>query len=860
MRYKSILALIMSVFIMALLSQFSIEVNASELASGTCGNYGSNLTWILDDTGTLTISGTGKMQDWSDSMFAPWVNLEYSIRAVVVEDGVTSIGDRAFQDCSNMYTLTISDSVRSIGVNAFAYCTSLYSVDMGKGVTQIGTAAFAECVDLMEVNFNAESMEDLESGNNTFYNAGINQSGILVTFGSSVTKVPAYLFKPANGDGAPNIVSVEFETGSCCTSIGNHSFNSCENIAEVYLPLGITTIGEYAFAFCYDLSYINIPPSVTCLGNSSFLACYNLTSVSIDNVTEIGEWAFYNTGLTSAELGTGIASIAESVFHGCTNLKKISIPNNVTSIGKNAFYGCTALEEIYFDGSAPLLDGQCFTYVSATAYYPLDDASWDDSLKQNYGGSIKWVAYEKSYIVAEGTCGSELLWVLDSKGTLLISGTGPMNDYSFDSPWMDYCTEITSVVIEDGITYIGSRALAECTYITSITIPVSVTAIGDYAFFYCENLETITFPGNIVSIGDDFFYGCRKLTEVIFKGNAPKFYEYCFYDMVLTVYYPAENVTWLASALCDYGGTITWVAVSRPDLDFSGASLTLQHDLAINYKADAELFETYGYSSPYVEFEFNGEKKTADTYTIEGDRYVFTFCDIAPNQMNDTIYATLYATYDGVEYSSEPREYSVATYCYNMLEKCSTDEYAEFRTLLVDLLHYGAASQTYTDYKTAALVDAQLTDTQLAWGTSTDRTFETLLDPTYQQVETPIVSWKGAGLNLQDAVTMRLKFTAESIDGVVLVIESDVGYWRITSEEYVQTDGGYYAFFNGLNAGQMSEPVYMTFYQGDTPVSNTARYSIESYAFSNQNSDDTALAELLKAMMRYGDSAYAYVN
>lgn len=296
------------------------------------------------------------------------------------------------------------------------------------------------------------------------------------------------------------------------------------------------------------------------------------------------------------------------------------------------------------------------------------------------------------------------------------------------------------------------------------------------------------------------------------------------------------------------------------ELSFIGASLSLHNNLSINYKVSKLLFEKDNYTNPYVIFTLNGIEIKISKYTVIGDNYVFDFTDIAPNQMNDTIYATLYATYNGVEYASETKEYSVAQYCYNMLSKYSTDEYAKLRTLLVDLLNYGTQSQIYTDYSTDALVTANLTEEQVAWRTVEIPKLQSVMDQNFNVIDNPAVIWKGAGLNLQDSITMRFKIATESIDGLSVKVTSESGEWTIDASTFEETSGGYYVFFDGLNAGQMNVPVYLTVYDGITPVSNTIRYSIESYAYSKQNSADEKLNNLLVAMMKYGNSAYAYVN
>lgn len=297
-------------------------------------------------------------------------------------------------------------------------------------------------------------------------------------------------------------------------------------------------------------------------------------------------------------------------------------------------------------------------------------------------------------------------------------------------------------------------------------------------------------------------------------------------------------------------------------LAFSGASLTLHDNISINFKANESLFTQVGYENPYVIFELNGKEFTVSDYEVVSGKYVFDFADIAPNNMNDTVKATLYATFDGVEYVSETREYSVATYCYNMLNRYTTSEYAELQTLLVDLLNYGAMSQIYTSYKTDDLVNANLTDTQKAWGTVDTPTYETVQNIAYKTIDNPTVTWKGGGLNLVDAVTMRFKIAADSgsYENLVVKAETDDRIWTIPYETFTETTGGCYVYFSGLNAGEMSEPVYLTVYENGVAVSNTLSYSIESYAYSKQTSTDENLLNLLEAMMKYGNSAKAYAN
>lgn len=295
-------------------------------------------------------------------------------------------------------------------------------------------------------------------------------------------------------------------------------------------------------------------------------------------------------------------------------------------------------------------------------------------------------------------------------------------------------------------------------------------------------------------------------------------------------------------------------------LAFKGAALMLQHNLSLHYKVDRALFEEVGYTNPYVVFELGGVKTTVKNYTAEGDRYIFRFRNIAPNQINDTIYATLYATYNGVEYASETKAYSVAEYCYSTLKKYSADTYAELRTLLVNLLHYGTQSQLYTNHNTANLANAALTQEQLAWGTTSDPVLTNALNTTFATVENPLITWKGANLNLNQSISMQFKFLAQDIEGLHLEIVSETGHWKIAANKFVLQDGVYVATFSELNAGQMKEKVYLTMYKDGSAVSNTVCYSIESYAYSKKDSTIAHLSDLVKTMMNYGNAAYLYIN
>lgn len=249
-----------------------MEAQAATVESGTCGY---NLNWTLDNAGTLTISGAGAMYNYNYSYSSPtgidhpWGNIADSIKSVVIEKGVTSIGNSAFEDCSSLTSVTIPDSVTSIGDWAFHSCTSLGSVTIGNSVKSIRYGAFSSCDSLQSVTI-PDSVTSI--GETAFFSCDTLQS---VTIGDNVK------------------------------SIGNEAFGSCGSLTSVTIGDSVMSIGAAAFAFCDSLQSVTVPDSVTSIGEAAFRYCDSLQSVTIsDSVTSIGNNAFYScTSLTDVYYG-----------------------------------------------------------------------------------------------------------------------------------------------------------------------------------------------------------------------------------------------------------------------------------------------------------------------------------------------------------------------------------------------------------------------------------------------------------------------------------------------------------------------------------------------------------------------------
>ena len=478
-----------------------------------------NLTWKLDADGTLTISGTGAMKDYNDDDNPSPVYQNSNVKKVVIEKGVTSIGNYAFSGCLGLKSITIPDGITSIGNHAFDSCINLRSITLPDSITSIGMWAFYNCW---------------------------NVSSIIIPDG--------------------------------VTSIEDFTFNSCISLTSITIPNSVTNIKSSAFHNCADLTSITIPDSVTSIGYAAFSNCDSLQTISLGcgsalkksdfgdqanlvsytnqhlltkteakakTCTEDGNkeyWTCEHCGKyflsddTNPETAKAVEQ-SEFIIPASHKLTKVEAKDaTCTEDGNKAYWTCEHCGKYFLsDDSNPETAKaveQSETVIPALKHKNATTRGAVKPTKTAPGYSGDRYCPDCDKVVEKGYTywiEDNLTWKLYEDGTLNISGTGAMKDYNADdNPSPAYNnSKVKKIVIEKGVTSVGDYAFRSCNNLTSIMISNSVTSIGNSAFFYCTSLTSVTIPDNVTSI-ENYAFAYTGLKSITIPDSVTNIGNYAF--------------------------------------------------------------------------------------------------------------------------------------------------------------------------------------------------------------------------------------------------------------------------------------------------------------------------------------------
>ena len=442
-----------------------------------------NLTWTLYADGTMTISGTGEMKDYADYLSdgnrSP-VDNNSKIKKVVIEKGVTSIGNYAFSRCWGLKSITIPDGITSIGDHAFDSCINLRSITLPDSITSIGMWAFYNCW---------------------------------------------------------NVPSIIIPDG--VTSIEDFTFDSCIGLTSITIPNSIINIKSSAFHNCADLTSITIPDSVTSIGDSAFSDCNSLKTISLScksslkrsdfgKQADLVSYTSHTLNKTEAKAAT-CSEDGNKEYWTCEHCGKYFLSDDTNPETAKAVELSETILPAIQHKNAELRNASEPTETSPGYSGDLYCPDCDKVVEKGYTywneGNLTWKLYEDGTLNISGTGAMK-------------------NYDADDNPSPAYKnSNVKKIVIEKGVTNIGERAFYDCSSLTSVIIPDSVISIGTSAFNGCSSLTNITIPDSVTSIGNYAFEWCNKLSSITLSNNITSIGNFAFHRCPLTSITIPDSVT-----------------------------------------------------------------------------------------------------------------------------------------------------------------------------------------------------------------------------------------------------------------------------------------------------------------------------
>jgi hypothetical protein len=537
-----------AIFFLAVWCVCSLTAQAQ---SGDFGE-GNALHWTFN-SGTLTISGTGDMED--EAYPTPWDNYKNSITTVDIGSGVTRIGFAAFANCENLASVTIPSTVTTIGVDAFRN-TGFTTFTVPATVTTIEGNPLPLCSGLSAVNVD---------GGSTSYKS---EDGVLLDYaGTTLITYPA------------GKTTTDYTIPSGVADIYYLAFYDAK-FTSVTIPASVTNIQDLAFAQCLNLTSYTVESSNTTYSSTDGVL-FDLTEATLiayppnkagssytvpGTVTRIGVGAFSYSSLTSVAFPSTLTSIGGEAFSSCNELSSVTLPASLNSIEGVAFSYCAGLSSVTILATTPPSLG-LNVFISVPSSCTLTVPVGSESAYNTWGSyfsSINGNSTTQTWNC--GPSGSSSVTATLAGGTLTVSGAGPMDNYDFanPAPWDSYKNDITAVIIEDNVTGIGNCAFVY-TGLTSVTIPAGVTSIGENVFGWSHNLTGITvetenpsyssgngvlfnkdkttlitcpigktgayiIPNSVTDIAIGAFISCENLTSVTIPGSVTFIGDWAFDD------------------------------------------------------------------------------------------------------------------------------------------------------------------------------------------------------------------------------------------------------------------------------------------------------------------------------------------
>ncbi len=428
------------------------------------------------------------------------------LTSITIPNSVTSIGQEAFRSCSGLTSITIPNSVTSIGDDAFYGCSGLTSITIPNSVTSIGESAFSQCSNLSKMYFKGEVPPTFESntsvkgtlfvplGSKQAYSAATNYSNIveaaynngfvLQLTSDKILEVNCYVGTDDSSD--TQIIPSTVEANSVVYTVNSIQSSALKNdkrLTNVVIPNTVEILGNYCFDGCSNLKSVTLSKNISQIPNYAFQNCTSLESIEfLAGTTSLGQYAFSGcTSLESVSMKNNLSVISDYCFQGCEKLKDITLSNKITQIGSYAFNGCQALTEFPVPSTCTSIGGGAFANCKGISEFIVDEANTSYS-------AVGGVLMNKSH--------TTIVSYPNAKGATytIPSSVKTIGSYAF------YGNDLASMSIPSTVTQLSDYAFASCPNLKSFTIEESSNSLYCYSsVLVSSGVETVTVNRNITN-------------------------------------------------------------------------------------------------------------------------------------------------------------------------------------------------------------------------------------------------------------------------------------------------------------------------------------------------------------------------
>ncbi len=532
---------------------FDKGVSVAEGDVKLAGIVGEDAHFILYTNGKMLITGSGAMTNFKSVGTNPWYLYQYrsTITTVEIAENITSVGNRSFINSHKLSEVIFKGkNIKSIDDFAFAQCPALKNLVIPEGVTRIDPEVFSRTPNL-EYVYVPTTIKGLS---HAMFNASENVV-LGVVEGSYAHKyaqtysidIDLILGTIASGTCGEN-ATWELLSDGTLTISGSGATN--EFVYSKYSEKSAPWAG-----YRDVIKKVVIGNGITSVGDFAFYCCTNLTAVEFEAgsvLATVGVGAFGYTGITEITLPASVKTVEANAFY-YSDLVTVSFEDGskLTTIGEYAFRNCTALANVYIPDSAIKLGSGIF-YACTNVTLSVADGSVAEAYANRYGYATT-VREPQPSVIYDGTCGGNVTWALYDNGTLVLSGNGATNEFTYGkysanaAPWSLYRADIKKVVIGNGVTSIGDFAFYGCsnltsvefkadsalttigvgafgyTGITDIVLPASVKTVEANAFYYSKLVSfSVEADSKLTTIGEYAFRNCTALTSVKIPASVTK--------------------------------------------------------------------------------------------------------------------------------------------------------------------------------------------------------------------------------------------------------------------------------------------------------------------------------------------------